>query len=301
MSLPATSPVSHSHHLNRPRAEFAPAIWGDFFLRYASQSMEVDENVKHQVEVLKEDVKKMLESPINQNVTQKLNLIDSVQRLGLSYHFEREIDEALAQFHNSFTKDNAIKEDADLQFCALLFRLLRQQGYLISSEIFNKFKDKKGNFEEKLGNDVQGLLKLYEATQVRVHGEHILDEAEDFAYCHLKSLSNTLNSSVAAKINHYLKLPFHRREPRSEAKYYITLYEEDPFHNESLLTFAKLDFNNRQKMHQKELSDINQWCKKLDYVGKVPYARDRFVGCYFWGLAMCDEPEFSIARKTVGL
>ncbi|TQD96587.1 hypothetical protein C1H46_017748 [Malus baccata] len=52
-----------------------------------------------------------------------------------------------------------------------------------------------------------------------------------------------------------------------------------------LLTFAKLDFNLLQKVHQKELSEIS---------------RDRVVECYLWGLGCCFEPEYSFARMIFG-
>ena len=50
--------------------------------------------------------------------------------------------------------------------------------------MFNKFKDGKGHFKESLKTDVSGMLSLYEATHLGVHGEDILDEAR-----FLKSLS----------------------------------------------------------------------------------------------------------------
>ena len=93
---------------------------------------EVDDNMKQQAEIHKEEVKKMYLSTSN-NIARKLNIIDSIQRLGISYHFEREIDEALEQIHNSFTSNNLITKEGGLHFLALLFRLLRQKGHHISS------------------------------------------------------------------------------------------------------------------------------------------------------------------------
>lgn len=76
----------------------------------------------------------MIVSPIYNNFSFKLNFIDSIQRLGVSYHFEHEIDRALHQIYDISTKDNnIISHDNDLHHVALLFRLLRQHGYRISS------------------------------------------------------------------------------------------------------------------------------------------------------------------------
>lgn len=98
---------------------------------------EVSENVKQQADILKEEVKMMFQSS-NQNIMQKLNFIDSIQRFGISYHFQEEINETLEQIHNTFTKNNTIiiSEDSNHHFLALLFRLLRQQGYQISSSTY---------------------------------------------------------------------------------------------------------------------------------------------------------------------
>jgi len=105
---------------------------------------EIDSHI-HQAKLLKEDVRKTLVSSIDHNnFFFKLNFIDSVQRLGISYHFEHEIDTFLCQIFDILTKDNNIIAHSDnLYHTALLFRLLRQHGYHISSSMcsstFNQF------------------------------------------------------------------------------------------------------------------------------------------------------------------
>ena len=93
---------------------------------------EVDDNMMQEALMHKEEVKKMYLSSSN-NISQKLNFIDSIQRLGISYHFEREIDEALEQIHNDFTNSSLSTEECGLHFLALAFRLLRQKGYHVTS------------------------------------------------------------------------------------------------------------------------------------------------------------------------
>ena len=97
-------------------------------------SQEVDDNVEEHIIILKERVRKML-VPVNEKALQPLtvaNLIDSIQRLGLCYHFEREIDEVLQHIYNNYVDNSIITLNEDLRFLALIFRLLRQQGYHIS-------------------------------------------------------------------------------------------------------------------------------------------------------------------------
>ncbi|KAG2396982.1 terpene synthase [Vigna angularis] len=121
--------------VTRPTANFHPSVWGDRFLSYVPSSAESDSRIQ-QAKLLKEHVRKRLVSSIDDNnFSFKLNFIDSVQRLGVSYHFEHEIDTALCQVYDISTKDNNIiaHNNDDLYHTALLFRLLRQHGYRISS------------------------------------------------------------------------------------------------------------------------------------------------------------------------
>uniref|UniRef100_A0A151UDL8 Aristolochene synthase n=2 Tax=Cajanus cajan TaxID=3821 RepID=A0A151UDL8_CAJCA len=305
MSIAASALVSTQNAVSdvkRPCANFAPSIWGNTFLQYASESMhqEVDDIMNQQAQILKEEVKMMFQSS-NPNIMQKLNFIDSIQRFGISYHFQKEINQALEQIHNTLTKDNTIiSEDGNHHFLALLFRLLRQQGYQISSNVFNKFKNEQGNFNETLANDIQGLCSLYEAAHLRIDGDDVLEEAYDFSNTQLMSLANQLSPSLAAQINHYLRQPLNKSVLRFEARYHMTVYEQDSSHNEILLTFAKVDFNILQKMHQKEIGIITKWWKQSNVMKKVPHARDRLVECYLWILAMSYKPEDSNGRMFAG-
>ncbi|XVE80271.1 hypothetical protein DITRI_Ditri14bG0126800 [Diplodiscus trichospermus] len=61
--------------------------------------------------------------------SEKLKLIDAIQRLGVSYHFEKEIDQVLHLAYKDFDID---VNDEDLYTISLKFRLLRQNGYKIS-------------------------------------------------------------------------------------------------------------------------------------------------------------------------
>lgn len=84
----------------------------------------------------KEEVRKSFQSS-SSDISQQLNFIDSLQRLGVSYHFEREIDESLQQIHNTLTNNKVIIEEGSLHFLALAFRLLRQKGHHISTGMSN--------------------------------------------------------------------------------------------------------------------------------------------------------------------
>ncbi|TKY66664.1 (-)-germacrene D synthase [Spatholobus suberectus] len=143
------------------------------------------------------------------------------------------------------------------------------------------------------------MLSLYEAAQLRLHGEEILEEAHNFALIQLtKSITTQLSPSLAAQVHHSLRQSLRKGIPRLEARYYMSFYQEDPSHDENLLTFAKLDFNMLQELHQKEVSNVTKWwVNDLNVSTKLPFVRDRIVEGCFWILGVYYEPHYSIARK----
>ncbi|XP_040988311.1 (-)-germacrene D synthase-like isoform X2 [Juglans microcarpa x Juglans regia] len=283
--------------INCRSANFQPSIWGDHFLSYAYEFLETDVKMRQQIEELKENVRTMLMATV-EKPSQKLNLVDAIQRLGVSYHFGNEIQAILQQLQKTHESDDHEYND-DLYTVALLFRLLRQDGHCnASADMFNKFKDRKGNFKGSLRNDVKGILSLYEATHLRVKGEDILDEALVFTTTHLESVAAQLSGPLAAQVTHALKQPIRKGLQRLEARHYFSVYQEDASHDK-VLNFAKLDFNLLQKVHQKELSDIARWWKDLDFPRKLPFIRDRVVECYFWILGVYFEPQYCFARRML--
>ncbi|XVE50476.1 hypothetical protein DITRI_Ditri01bG0165200 [Diplodiscus trichospermus] len=254
---------------------------------------DIDATTEQKYEELKEEVRKMIVEPVD-NSNQKLPLIDAVQRLGVSYHFEKEIEDALeAIYQDSNDAGN------DLYTTSLRFRLLREHGYNVSCEVFNKFKDEEGNFKSVLTNDVRGLLELYEASYMRVHGEDILDEAISFTTSHLNLAASTLEYPLSEQVAHALKQSIRRGLPRVEARRYISIYPDLESPNKALLEFAKIDFNLLQLLHRKELSEICRWWKDLDFTRKLPFARDRVVEGYFWIMGVYFEPQYSLGRKML--
>ncbi|KAB2630560.1 (-)-germacrene D synthase-like [Pyrus ussuriensis x Pyrus communis] len=158
-----------------------------------------------------------------------------------------------------------------------------QQGYNVSCDIFNKFKDGDGKFMESLVDDIG-----------------IPDVALTFTTTHLESATDRLSSPLAKTVTHALNQQLRKGLPRVEATYYLSVYQElreSP--NETLLTFAKLDFNRLQRVHQKELNELTRWWKDLDVPNKLPFVRDRLVEVYFcWSLSVYIEPQYSFATRT---
>ncbi|CAN6575525.1 unnamed protein product [Malus baccata var. baccata] len=282
----------------RPTANFHPNIWGDRFRVY-DNSQDITNNGQMQRELgeLKVVVSNEVLTTGAGDFSQQLKLIDAIQRLGVSYHFEKEIKEALERIHIATYNDNGVNNSGDLSNVALRFRLLRQQGFNVSCDIFQKFKGEDGSFKESLIADVPGMLSLYEATHLRVHGEDILEEALVFTTTHLESTATSLTCSMAAQITQALERPLLKGLVRLGVRNYMSIYQEEASHSEALLQLAKLDFNLVQSLHKKELTEITRWWKELEFEKKLPFARDRMVELYFWTTGVFFEPHYSTARK----
>nr|QBL52481.1 trans-beta-farnesene synthase [Vitis vinifera] len=280
---------------NRQTANYQPSIWGNAFI--VSNTPEDEITLVHeeqQLEDLKEEVRRELMAAAS-NLSKQLKFIDAVQRLGVAYHFEKDIEEALQNTYDNYHCIDDINHD--LYDVALRFRLLRQQGFNISCDIFNRYTDEKGRFKESLINDACGLLGLYEAAHLRVWEEDILDEALAFTTTHLKSMVEHLEYPLAAQVSHALYRPIRKGLERLEARPFMSIYQDEASHSKALLKLAKLDFNLLQSLYKKELSNILRWWKDLDFSSNLPFVRDRVVEGYFWIAIACFEPQYSYARR----
>ncbi|KAH9727536.1 TPS27 [Citrus sinensis] len=239
----------------RRSANNQPSIWDHDFLHSLSCNFN-GESYKKQAEHLQGKVKTMInEVSVTNKPLDQLELIDNLQRLGLAYHFETEIENILHNIYNN--KDDKWKNE-NLYATSLEFRLLRQHGYNVSQEVFSSFRDKNGGF---ICNDFKGILSLYEASYCSLEGESIMEEAWQFTSKHLKQClnSNKDDEDLNEQARRALELPLHWRMPRLEARWFIDVYEKKKDKNHALLQLAKLDFNILQATYQEELKDISGW------------------------------------------
>ncbi|XP_009346480.1 (-)-alpha-pinene synthase-like [Pyrus x bretschneideri] len=299
MSIPICAGVLSTNakpEIVRPTANFPPSIWGDRFINYDSQDITTHARNKQEIDELKEVVRSEVFKTMASDFSHQLKLIDAIQRLGVAYHFASEIEETLKRMHGTFNDHEDV--GGDLHIVALGFRLLRQHGYNVSCDIFNKFKDANGKFKGCLTADIPGMLSLYEAAHLGVRGEDILDEALVFTTTHLESASTTnVSYQLTEQTTQALERPLQKDLERVCARCYMSIYQDEAAHNEALLKLAKLDFNLVQSLHKKELSEITRWWKDLDFEKKLPFARDRIVELYLWIVGVYFEPQYVRARK----
>ncbi|KAF0893593.1 hypothetical protein E2562_027319 [Oryza meyeriana var. granulata] len=269
---------------------FEPSVWGDFFINYEPPFQRSEEWMRERANKLKEDVRTLFTT--SKDILERMNLVDTVQHLGIDHLFEKEIEAALEDINeDEFASSN-------LHDVALRFRLLRERGYWVSPDVFNKFKGDDGTFSKEIANDPKTLLSFYNAVHLFIHGEPELEEAITFARHHLESVSQHggLKVPLADQIKRALHLPLPRIHRRVEMVSYIPEYNKEDGFNPILLELAKLDFNILQRVHQKELKELSRWWKDLSAYMGLHHIRDRVIENYTWSYAVYHEEELSLSR-----
>ncbi|CAL1386267.1 unnamed protein product [Linum trigynum] len=277
---------------SRRTADFHPSVWRDFFITHVPQPDEVITAWNERIEVLKSNVRSTLLAP-GTALSERLSRIDTIERLGIGYHFEGEIEGVFGEIYDQYYRRND-----DLNTVALRFRLLRQHNYAVSSDVFKQFKKDGGRGEFKkeiIASDIKGMLNLYEAAYLRTEEDAILDEAIEFTKLHLMNAAE-LESPMAELVAHSLEMPLRKGVKRVEHLFFIPMYEKFHGHDVALLELAKLSFNVVQDLYQKELKVLTEWWVGLDLPRKLPYARDKLVEIFFWAMASAWEPKFALAR-----
>lgn len=275
----------------RRSANYHPSIWNPELIESFTTDYTYELHAGR-LEKLKQEAKELFAS--TKGSYDRLKLIDSLQRLGVAYHFEQEIEEAI----NLLTKDvNTIK---DLNETSLHFRLLREHGHSISTDVFDKFTNVDGRFNESLEGDITGLLSLYEASFLgTVQEDDVLEEAKSFSTKHLNDylLAKLETNILTEKLQQSLDIPLYWRMQRTEALNFINLYPtDDPKKSVLLLELAKLDYNLVQSIHQKELKELARWWRELGFQETLTFSRDRLMENYLWAMGIVFEPQFTKCR-----
>ncbi|XP_050225769.1 terpene synthase 10-like isoform X2 [Mercurialis annua] len=225
---------------------------------------------------------------LNENMAplDKLELIDTSQRLGLAYLFDDEIKTILQSVY-----EHTHISTLDLYATALQFRLFRQHGFKLS-------QDEHGNFKTCHTEDLKGLLSLFEASFLLEEGESILEVAREFATVSLKNHTQlSKDQYLSMLINQSLEIPLHWRMLRFESRWFIDVYERKHDMNPLLLQFAKLNFNIVQATHLEDLKDAARWWRSTCLGEELRFARDRIVENFLWTVGVKFEPEFEYFRR----
>lgn len=221
----------------------------------------------------------------------KLQLIDNIQKLGLSCYFEDQIEAAL---DDTMAFAN-IGFERDLYATSLCFRILRQYGYTVSQgthaphstirfliyiyiylyssrfimsvlswclDMFSKFVDETGNFRTSRDPGVRGMMELFHAANLSLEEECILQQAILFSKKWIRGLDDDINPDsklVSIDQNYDLSLPLHWRVEWYNIKKQIYATENQYKTNSELVELAKLNFNIVQAAHQGDLKHLSRY------------------------------------------
>ncbi|KAI3809397.1 hypothetical protein L1987_25369 [Smallanthus sonchifolius] len=281
----------------RRSANYPPSLWSYDYLQSLTNNY-VGKNYETISHRLKQSVRTLIsEGTAVEDPLSILELVDDLQRLGISYHFTEEISSVLKMIYIHYFKANENWNKSKLTLKALGFRLLRQHGYHIPQEIFEDIKDEKANVQE----DIVGMLNLYEASFLAVEDEKILDEAREFtSKCLKEELEKNIgNESMLMLISHSLELPLLWRPPRFEAIWFIEAYKKRSNMKSMLLELAVLDFNIVQGIHREDLKYLSRWWEGLGWNKKLSFARDRLVESFMWTVGASCQPSLGVLRTCM--
>ncbi|KAF5472878.1 hypothetical protein F2P56_009546 [Juglans regia] len=285
----------------RRSANYEPNIWKCDFLE-SLDSIYDEPECKKRAEKLIEDVRSIIFGKAVEldSLAKTLELIDSLEKLGLAIHFEVEIKEALATIAISIKQKNGnLNGEDDLYATALCFKLLRQHGYDVSQDMFSNFMDaKKGAFIRKCKHEnIKGMLELLEASHLALEGENFLDVAREFSTTTLEETLPNLDGFLAKLVIHALELPSQKRVQWFDVKWHISVKEKHRDMNAILLELAKLNFNIVQATLQKDLRELSRWWRNLGLRENLTFARDRLVESFVCSVGLACEPQHSCFRK----
>ncbi|GER27212.1 terpene synthase [Striga asiatica] len=273
MEIVSTNHIVESHAVRRT-ADYKSNIWNYDDLMQLSHSNKL--KYKEEIERLKEEVGRILGS--SKDPIHKLELIDEIEKLALSYCFEEEIGNSVKEIAFGKTSTSLNMEN-DLYSAALQFKILRQHGYRVSQDSIIQLLD-----DETTRLDDKTKVEIFEASHLALEDECLLDRAKGFIAKNPNS-----NGDHQGKIN---VVPSHWSVSWFNAKKNINEPKKSTLHR-----LARLSFNMVQIQHQKELKDILRWWRSLGLPEAMTFARDRAVESFLWAVGVAYEPQYGSLRK----
>ena len=185
------------------------------------------------------------------SILAQLELIDCIQKLGLSGNFQKEIKECL----ESITITSDKKKNLDTYGTALSFKLLRQFGHFVSQS--SLLADKNILKKSSVGG-IKEIIELFDGSHLASNGEIFLDGVKAFTINCLKDASANIHDDHIEQVVHALELPSYWRVQWFDVKWHINQYEKQENVNPFLLDLAKVNFNITQAILQKEVKELSR-------------------------------------------
>ncbi|KAK1426566.1 hypothetical protein QVD17_15242 [Tagetes erecta] len=254
------------------------------------QYVQEESDVKHAklVEVVRELI---IRDNISDVKFEDLLMVDALDRLGLDYHYEDEINLILQQCYLKFVNKDFM-ERRNLYEVSLCFRILRQKGFPVSADVFELFKGNDVKFGENLKYDIRGLMELYEASHLCIEGEQILDEAATFSSHMLRKTLSFLDDEQARKVRYTLENPSRKNFTC------FSLVNNSPKDTDAkmLKDLAELEHSMVKSTRRMEINEIIRWCKDIGLEQDLTLARNQPLKWYIVPMVSIPNPTLSQQR-----
>nr|QZX44705.1 ent-kaurene synthase 1 [Cistus creticus subsp. creticus] len=251
------------------------------------------------------------------SIDARLRMVETIQSLGIDWQYRDEIKSVLDETYRCWLQG---EEDIflDPATCAMAFRILRMNGYDVSSDSLAQYAEY-SSFPTLGGSlkDTDSVLELFRASQMIISlDEPVLVKLNSWTSRFLKhELSKAsvhadgLGKHTKHKVNYALEFPYHANLQRLARRKSIETYAVDQIRilktsyrslnngNKDLLKLAVQEFNSSQSTYREELKHLESWVKekRLD---KLKFARQKLAYCYFSAAATLCSPELSDARMS---
>ncbi|KAF7005791.1 hypothetical protein CFC21_020891 [Triticum aestivum] len=247
-----------------------------------------------------------------QNIYYQLSMVDMLKKIGISRHFSSEINSILDKAYISWLqRDEEIIQDVET--CAMAFRLLRMNGYDVSSDELSHVSQAFTfhNSLEGYLNQTKSLLELYKASELCLsENELVLENISNWSGRLLTEklcCNGSERMPILGEVEYTLKFPFYATVEALDHKRNIEHFDSRVPQqlktknllchvNQDLLDFAIEDFSISQSIYQDELSHIERW-EKENRLHQLRFLRKgSLINCYLSAAATISAHEFSDAR-----
>ena len=105
---------------------------------------------------------------------------------------------------------------------------------------------------------MKGLMELFEASQLNLEEEYILDEAEDFSRQHLNAWLEHLDGDQARLVRSALEQPYHKSLARLTAENFLQNFPDTKGSIKVSQELARMEFKIVHFIHQNEIDKVSK-------------------------------------------
>ncbi|KAJ8775395.1 hypothetical protein K2173_023160 [Erythroxylum novogranatense] len=243
----------------------------------------------------------------------QLCTVDNLQKLVIDRFFHEEIQNAMAHIYRCWLQ-GCEEIFSDINCLAMGFRLLRMNGYDVSSDALEQFQEEKSFFStvSLQFENANTVLELYKASLTNIYQkEPILDRIREWTRSYLnQELRNGSfqDKRMHEEVKQTLRFRYDsldRLEGRRNLEWHqlnntelLKTSYRTPIDNKLFLELSLRDFNLCQSIYRKELKQLEKWVEE-SRIGELNFARQKLTYGYLSIAAVLIAPEDSEARISM--